>query len=134
MATLDELKAHMVAHGLNASIIFRGSQPDEPDIVFVLYEYPGNPPEYIQESFDPQWENPQIQVVARARSYDVAREMAQQAWSIFASITNADLSGVRYRSVRPNSSPFLIGRDPNDRLRVGFNMSVEKEAVIVVSS
>lgn len=134
MATLDELKDYLAdATTVDEDIIFKGSSPDAPDDVLVLYEYPGNAPEYVQESFDPSQEKPQIQVVARSKRYEVAKERADIAWQALARITNATLGSTRYRSVRPNGSPGLIRRDANDRLLVGFNASVEKEVSVVVS-
>lgn len=134
MATLDELKAYLVtALVADDDVIFMGSSPDFPDDVLVIFEYPGNAPEYVQNSFDPAVEKPQIQVVARSKRYELAKAMADKAWVALARVTNTTLSGTRYRSVRPNGSPGLVGRDSGDRLRVGFNASVEKEVSLVAS-
>jgi hypothetical protein len=107
--------------------------PDEPDTVLVVYEYPGGPPEYVQESFSPIAESPQLQVVSRAARYEDAAALAFAAWRALAVVTNATLSGTKYRSIRPNSSPGIMRRDTNDRMLVFFNATVEKEVTLAAS-
>lgn len=139
MAMLDELADYLEGFGVGsqagpAPTLYKGSRPDDPDDVFVIYTYPGNAPEYVQESFTPTWERPQIQGLARSKSYEDAERRARLAWSILSSVTNATLGGTRYRSIRPNGSPALIGRDASDRVLVAFNATVEREAEIVLTS
>lgn len=130
MSTLSELgdyleaEVHTVSQATN---LFLGSRPDTPDTVLVIYEYAGSSPEYTQESFRPSAESVQIQVVARAIDYEEAKALASEVWSVLACVTNTDLSGTHYRSIRPNASPALLGRDANDRNLVYFNATVEKE-------
>lgn len=132
MSTLTELGDYLedAGVGTQGTDLFLGSRPDEPDTVLVVYQYTGGPPEYTQDSFGPSIERPQIQILARAPSYEAADALAWLSWSALSQITNAVLSGVKYLSVRPNSSPGMMGRDTNDRLMVSFNATVEKEAVL----
>lgn len=136
MATLDELADYLAIQGCGTvgTDLFKGVRPDAPDTLLALYEYTGNMPEYVQSSYAPTWEKPQIQVVARSASYDVARELAGKAWDALAPLTNATLSGTRYRSVRPNGSPALIMRDAHNRSIVGFNVSIVKEPSVAAVS
>jgi hypothetical protein len=129
MSTLSELGDYLedLGIGVQAVDLFLGSRPDEPDTALIIYQYPGNAPEYVQNSFSPIAEKPQIQVVSRAIRYEDADRRAAQAWAALAVITNATLGGTYYRSVRPNASPGLMGRDTNDRVLVFFNATVEKE-------
>jgi hypothetical protein len=129
MSTLTEIGDYLEGLGIGtlATDLFLGSRPDSPDKVLVVYQYPGNAPEYVQSAFSPSAESPQIQVVARAVKYEDADALASSAWSALAAVTNASLGGTYYRSIRPNSSPGTMGRDSNDRVLVFFNATVEKE-------
>jgi hypothetical protein len=129
MTTLTELGDYLEDLGLGtlATDLFLGSRPDAPDEVTALYQYPGGPPEYVQSSFSPIAEVVQIQVVTRAIAYEDADARASSVWSALAIITNATLGGTHYRSIRPNASPGLMGRDSNDRVLIFFNATVEKE-------
>jgi hypothetical protein len=140
MSTLTELGDFLEAMGVAvqapdaAANLFLGSRPDVPDTVLVLYEYPGSDPEYVQNSFFPIAEMPQIQVVARANRYEDASDLAWAAWSALAPVTNATLGTTYYRSIRPNGSPAILMRDTNDRVLLFFNASVEKEVSVGVIS
>jgi Bacteriophage minor capsid protein len=134
MSTLSELGDYLDGLGIatqavngQGGTLFLSSRPDTPDDLLCLYQYPGGPPEYVQDSFSPVAESVQIQVVARAIRYEDADRLASEAWTALSSVTNATLGGTYYRSIRPNSSPGLMGRDANDRLLVFFNATVEKE-------
>lgn len=105
-----------------------GSEPDGHDEpVIILYQYPAGEAEYVQDVMLPNQERAQIQVVARGIKYDEVELLAYRAWRALSIVRNATLSGVRYRSIMPNSSPGNIGRDSHDRVKVGFNATVEKE-------
>lgn len=139
MSAPADLAAYLDSLGIGSltsvpPTLYKGSRPSDPDTLLCIYQYPGNAPEYVQESTSPAWESPQIQVLARSRDYEEAALLAQRAWTALASLTNAVLSGTKYRSVRPIGSPGTLGRDANDRLLIAFNATVVKEAELVVSS
>lgn len=129
MATLDELALLLEANsvGHDGVDLFKATRPETPDVCLTLTEYPGNAPLYVQESPAPKHENVQVQVMARGGDYPQARSLAYSAWAVLSRVTNQTLSGVRYLSIRPSSSPALVGRDGNDRVLVSFNLTVEKE-------
>jgi len=136
MSTLTELGDYIEGLGLGTQAVdlFLGSRPDSPDQLIALYQYAGGPPEYVQSSFSPTVEVVQIQVVARSIAYEDADALASAVWTALAIITNATLGSTRYRSVRPNASPGLMGRDSNDRILVSFNTTVEKEVSLDIVS
>jgi hypothetical protein len=136
MATLDELGAFLQSAGLavEGTDMFLGSQPDTPDRILSLHEYPGGPPQYTQDSFMPKWERVQIQVVARARTYQDAKNFADRVWQHMAVVTNAILSGTHYLCIRPNGSPAIMRRDMHDRLLIFFNATIEKEVTVAAIS
>jgi hypothetical protein len=130
MPVLDELGTYLQAQGVGIlqRDIFLGVRPASPDECLTLAEYPGGAPEYVQESASPRHESVQIQIVSRGVEYQRVRLLASLAWSALSRVTNSTLSGVRYLSIRPSSSPAPIGRDSNGQLLIGFNCTVVKEA------
>lgn len=136
MSMLAEVGAFLDGLGVGAEGVdlFLGSRPEEPDTCLTLYEYPGGPPEYVQSSHNPSAEVTSLQVVSRARKYQDAHSFAARAWTALAPVTNATLSGTYYRSIRPNGSPAIMGRDSNDRILVFFNATIEKEVSLASTS
>lgn len=120
--------------GMEGVDMFLGKRPDAPDTALILYEYPGLGPEYVQNSFNPSAEIVQLQVVARAKEYQDAHNLAARAWTALAPVTNATLSGTYYRSIRPNGSPGNMGTDSHDRVLVFFNATIEKEVSLASTS
>lgn len=137
MSTLTEigdlLEAPPNSLGVAGDTLFIGYRPDSPDTVISVHQYPGDPPEYVQNSPSPNVEKVQIQVVARSHSYVEAETLAYRAWNKLASITNTTLGGTKYRSIRPNNSPGAWGVDSNSRTLIGFNATAEKEVSLVAS-
>lgn len=135
MSTLADLGDYLEDEGLGvlASTLFLGSQPDDPDQILSVAQYPGNPPAYVQDSDTPTRERPQIHVAARAVKFEDADDLAMRAWLALSRVHNTIINSVRYLWVRPNTSPALIRRDTNDRVIVGFNASVEKEVSLGAS-
>lgn len=129
MPLLDEVSTYLQSQGVGTvnRDLFLGLRPAEPPECLTLAEYAGNAMTYVQERADPLYESPQLQVIARSADYMRARTLAKSAWSVLARLTNSILSGTRYLSIRPNSSPALIGRDQNGLILIGFNCTVEKE-------
>ena len=130
---LDEVGAYLEVQGVATleQDLWLGSRPEEgTDPIIVVAEYPGQAPEYQNDStagFGPVRENPQLQIMGRGEDYQAVRAKVQAAWIALSKVTNQVLSGKRYLSIRPNSSPALIGRDQSDRVLVGFNATVNKE-------
>lgn len=129
MSTLTELGDFLESQalGVQGEDIFLGSRPDEPDTLIALALYPGGAPEYVQDSDDPSVEFIQLQVVTRAPRYEAADRLASMAWQQLARVKNMYVSGTWYRSIKPNSSPSIMGRDSNDRILIVFNATVQKE-------
>lgn len=132
MSTLTEIGDFLEAHGLGSQsgpqpTICLGVRPDMPDTLLSLHTYLGGTPEYVQDSAFPSAERPSVQVIARAARYDDAEALINRAWAALCVVTNARLSGTYYRSIKPNSSPGVLGRDSHERTLMYFNLSVEKE-------
>lgn len=129
---LTEIGAFLQLQGLGLLNVdlFLGSRPDRPDTLLSVVQYPGDPPEYVQDVPTPHAESLQIQVTARSKSYAEAESKAYTAWRKLAGVRNITLGETRYRGIYPNHSPALMGRDESDRVLVFFNATVEKEAFL----
>lgn len=132
MSTLDEIGDYLQAQGLGTlqTDLFLGERPEQPDDILFVTPYAGDAPAYVQDSRLPILEYPQLQVAVRARAYANAEDRILRAWYALAGVTNAFLGTNRYLSIRPNSSPGLMGRDPQDRVTLYFNVTIEKEVPV----
>jgi hypothetical protein len=141
MGTLTEIGDFLIAAGVVAGDsgdteprLYLDHLGDYPNQALCVYGYPGGPPEYVQNSYAPIAEKPQIQIVARALDHDEAEDLAWAAWHALSPITNATLGSTYYRSIRPNASPALMRKDTNDRFLFFFNASVDKEVPVAAAS
>jgi hypothetical protein len=132
MTALNDIGLYLEDRGVGelAATLFLNVRPDSPDEVVCLFQYGGAAPEYVQESFSPAVEKPHIQILARSVDADRAEILCYKAWYALVGVTNAVLNGTKYRSIRPLSSPALLGRDANERTMIIFNASVEKEVPV----
>lgn len=136
MGMLSEVGDYVDAAGIatQGTDLFLQTMPEEPDTCATLFQYPGNLPEYVQDVRGPDVEMPQLQVVARAKTSEAAEALAYAIWMLLAQINNQVLGTTYYRSIFPNASPGLMGRDANDRVLVSFNCTVAKEVPVGASS
>lgn len=132
MPVLDELATQAATAGIGTvgTTIFKGILPDTPDACVALIETGGMESGHTMSggAGSASIERPTVEVIARGAPGDYAtpRTKAKDAFNALDGITNTTLSSVRYFSVRAIQSPFLIGRDANDRVLIGFNLQIEK--------
>lgn len=125
---LDEIGVYLEGQAIGArgTNLFLGFLPDAPDAAVALLEYSGLEGLYIHEIAGPAYERPRVQVVARAATYTAARTKAEDAHKALGRVSNTPLSGVWYVSIDALQSPFLVERDANQRVVIGFNVQVIK--------
>lgn len=131
MPVLDELATYLVAQGaVTAAETFRGVLPDTPDVAVALIETGGDATEHTMTggAGSAKVEHPTVQVIARgaARDYETPRTKAKSVFDKLDGLSNTDLSAVRYFSIFAIQSPFLIARDENERVLIGFNVAIAK--------
>jgi hypothetical protein len=126
---LDEVADYITAQSLVPSgwVLRRGSSSDTPDEMIVLREYSGSPPAFVHGIAGIAMEYPRLQIECRARTYQAARTTAEAIYRKLATVSEQVLSGCRYLRISPLQSPFLMGRDANNRERLVFNATVMKE-------
>jgi hypothetical protein len=126
---LEEVGQYIVNQGLVPSgwVLMKGSSEDLPDKMIVVREYGGGAPSFVHSIPGIAIENPRIQVECRSKSYMLSRSTAEAIYRKLATVSQQTLSGCRYLRITPLQSPFLMGRDANNRERIVFNATVMKE-------
>jgi predicted sugar kinase len=131
MATRDEIADLLedASVGTVGTNIFKGQMPPAPDTCVAIIETPGREPEHHFGSNGIAIEYPRVQIRCRGAQQDYATPaaLAQTAYRAMAAVANDVLNGTRYLSIDPLQAPFLIDRDPQNRLIVGFNAQLTKE-------
>jgi hypothetical protein len=125
----DKLAA--LGMGTVGSDIWIGMMPERPDVVAVVYESAGQPPETGFSVDGLQYESPNVQVVMRGErgDYEGPRTRAETAYKELAKIQAVTLGSNLYHMVRPVQSPFPLMRDDDARVLVAFNAICKREVV-----
>lgn len=106
-----------------------GTMPAAPDTMTALYEYGGMDPVTTLGSTLPEMERPRIQVVSRAKSYRDARTLIDVAWRALCGVIGHEFTAGIKTTLEPVQSPFVMGRDDADRVRIGVNFQVHRDVV-----
>lgn len=124
---LDDMCDFLTTGGMTSSIIFAGVSPPHGDTVVTVYETGGLPPVHTMGHGVGFVERPQVQVVSRASTYATARQNAQVAFQLLDGMPRRQINGTWYLYAEAVQSPFLIGRDAQERVQVAFNVNIIKE-------
>jgi len=129
---LDELISVFVNAGVGTfpGNIFASSKAQLPNTdgpFLTLSETSGSGPEGTHNSTQlPAYVRPNAQIVARAKSYPVARNMAEAAFAAVYPVRNQLVAGVWWRQVVCLQNPFDLGSDDVGRVQVVFNIQVTR--------
>jgi len=110
----------------------KGYMPDSPDTCTTVFETGGyRPTHYFTTGTQTRaYENPGIMVHARSTDQVTARGLAESVFTKLDGITNRALPTTtgthHYVSIDAVQSPFLVGRDKNDRFVFSVNFDVTK--------
>jgi len=133
MASLDELGVYLAAQGVGTvgTDLFLGGLPDAPPACVAVLETGGMASAKAMRAApgSPVAEQPGFQVIARGAPFDYEgpRAKAQLAYRKLDGLGTSVLSGTRWFWVTATQSPFLIQRDENERVWIGFNVLAAKE-------
>lgn len=124
--TLDELATFLTNAGL--SNIQKGQIQPTPDACTVIYEYGGLAPDHVFGQSAIEIEHPRVQIACRGIPGDYAgpRARAETAYRAMAAASAQSISSTRYLTMEPIQPPFLIDRDRDNRILVGFNCQISK--------
>ena len=126
---LDEIGNYLQINGVGTlgTDLFTGLLPDAPDAAVAIIEYGGTAPTHTLGGGTAKYEQPRVQVVARATTYSAARSKIETIYKLLQAVSNASLSSVRYLSIEAVQSPFLLTRDENARAVLACNFQIVKE-------
>jgi len=126
---LNEIAAFLsTVTGLTTVDIRKGGMPATPDVVMVVSEYGGSPPDLGFGVSGIQYEHPGLQITCRGVAYDymTPRGYVVLAYQALSTVQGTVLSGTLYHLIRPVQTPFLMNRDENQRCVFACNFDVEK--------
>lgn len=96
--------------------LFLWSQPDQPDALVALFDYPGVSGEYEQDQPAPAIEYPRFTVNVRDPHPAIAESRSRTIEAALVVIRNQEINGARYLAVRRlGSGGQMTGRDSSDR-------------------
>ncbi len=127
--TFTYLKANSTR--LSSTNLTLGFMPESPNTVTTLYESAGLFPLHFfsTSTGTREYEQPALQSISRSTSYQTARTVAEDVFTILDNVAGTNLptaTGPLYVRIDAVQSPFQIDRDDNDRFRVGVNFNIIK--------
>lgn len=105
--------------------------PGYPDNLIVFTDTAGFPPDHAMggPSTNPVFENPGIQVLVQNNSSETALDTCYDALQLLDGLKDQTIDSVSYLLVTALQSPFILGKDENDRYRVVCNFIVTRRPV-----
>ena len=125
---MDDLYDYLIANGVTVPIQ-KGSMAETPDAVLAFRETGGFAGQYVMLAGGGVIEEPTVQILARAKAYDVAESLIRSVSSLLDGVRNASINGVTYHWVRAMQPPMLLERDANQRFVLVFNVHVKRQTV-----
>lgn len=131
---LDDAATYLASNSTRFTVgvnLTKGLMPDSPDTVTTLFDTGGSSPLHtFTTSTGTRWaERPGLMIHARSADQQTARANAYAAFTLLDGIHDRGLpttTGTHYVEIGAAQSPFLIGRDKNDRYLIGVNFDVAK--------
>lgn len=126
---LDDIWDILSSGGVSTGILFKSRLPDNVDTALALYETGGEAPirSFQVTVGSVMAEQPRVQVLSRALSYQTARNNIHSVWKLLENVQNRTINSVRYLRIAAVQSPFMLERDANDRAVLACNFDVVKE-------
>jgi len=118
--------ANTLGKGVLGVNIFCNDMQDTPDFQIVVYGYGGSPSRKGFGSDAAPLEYPAVQVCVRDLDPSIAETVAISIHKAFDElVADTTINSTVYTWLNPMQPPFLINRDPQDRVTIGFNMEIE---------
>ena len=136
--TLVELGTYLIAQGIGTVMgtdVFAGKLPPTPDVVVCLFEYASLPaePAVGVDGTTVRYEYPRVQVVTRGvrDDYSGSNATAKKVRKALMKIQNQNLTApggisTYWIAAIPESGPFFLRRDNNDRVEFVVNCQAFK--------
>lgn len=118
MSVIQDIAAELDGRGIATlgTDLFLWAQPDSPDALVALFDYPGIGGEYEQDQPAPAIEYPRFTINVRDPHPAQAESRSRAIESALVAIRNQEINGARYLAVRRvGSGGQMTGRDESDR-------------------
>jgi hypothetical protein len=133
MSVLDDLASKLVVDGICTlgGDLFLGSKaviPSGDGPYTSLNEVGGVAPTRVQNKAAANTKRPTVQVLVRAKLYNIARDKVAQVYASLDGVFNTTLNGVFYVKVTARQEPTDMGVDATgNRVQLVFNLEAEKQ-------
>jgi hypothetical protein len=141
---LDDLRRYLLTGTIGTSDVFCSVMPDSPDTAVALYETGGLPSVHAMASGPGAAlvEQPRVQVLVRATSYEAARTIMQavhhwldgardlylsETTSWIDTVPEVSLGATYYGWIEAVQQPFFLRTDANGRIELACNYQVIKD-------
>lgn len=124
----EDVAQHIAGMGLGLAIgtdLFQAIMPEKPSDAVSVMPQGGGDPDMTLDSQAPRHDNVRLSVWVRRSSWAAAESLA---WTFYyrLSLSNADVNGNPYLSIRPAGPPFLLSRDRHERVIASVNFAVKR--------
>lgn len=132
MSAMEEVADYLATLSLGspAPSIVKGQLPDAPATCIAVQEYPGAPSDFGFGVDGIQYEYPALQLLFRGEPNDYAspRALAKTVCQELAKVQAESIGSppVYYHFIKPQSPPFLLERDGQQRCVIALNAVCEK--------
>ena len=130
---LDDVATYLESNStrLNRSNLTRGFMPENPSTVATVFETGGYTPIHFYSTGTQTraYERPGLMIHTRSTDQQTARTFAEVVFTILDGVHDRGLpttTGTHYVEIGAVQSPFLVGRDQNDRYIFSVNFDVTK--------
>lgn len=137
---LYDMAAYLAASGplalTQATNLFIGKLPSDPDICTSIFEYSGQAPEFGLGVSGIAFEWPAGQVICRgpkpgnnvSNVYGSPRSRCEAIWRYLSALQpNTVINSTLYHMIKPQQSPFFLMTDDDERVYIAFNFLAYKE-------
>lgn len=110
----DQISSYLAGQGVGteATDLFVGRMPDQPDALVCLFETPGAP---LRASMVSAAEQRSLQARARAATYTAAQTRIEQVYRLLHGLHETDLDGAHFVVIEARQPPFSLGEDEKRR-------------------
>ena len=118
MSVVQDIAAYLGEQGIATfgTDLFVWHQPDQPNALVALFDYPGIGGQYEHDQPAPAIEFPRFTVNVRDAAPDVAESRSREIAAVLEAIRNQTINGTRFLAVRRvGSGGQMTGRDDSNR-------------------
>jgi len=119
--------ANVLGRGVLGVGVLCNTMPDKPDACISVYDYVGGPSVKGFGSDANPLEYPSVKICVRSLDPSIAESTAKDLFEIFDElVADTTINSTVYTWFHPLQPPYMMGRDGQERVIIGFNMDLER--------